>query len=123
MALTLRTIELNHDPNSATTSAMNIRRNNDFEVPVPEFDSTVLLPPTESCAAYSIADTERQNVFVRVTFESPKATSAVTFEVRAGGGGIMGALAEMTVAFAPGQMTSTVDFPLSARSFREIGRH
>jgi hypothetical protein len=35
MPLTLRIIEFNHDPSSASISAMNIRRNTVLVVPVP----------------------------------------------------------------------------------------
>jgi len=121
--LVLRTIEFNHNPDSAATSAMNIRRNKDFEVPVPEYDSAMPRPPAESCAAYSIADTDRHNVVIRVTFAIPAQASAITLQVRALGGGIMGALAPRNVVFPAGQTTATVEFALSNRAFRAIGVH
>jgi hypothetical protein len=123
MPLTLRTIVFNHDPTSASTSAMNIRRNKDFEVLVPEYDSTIPRPPTESCAAYSIADTLRQNVVIRVTFEIPAGDPVTSYEVRAENGGVMGAVGPVTVTFAAGATTATVDIPLSARRFTAIGVH
>jgi hypothetical protein len=123
MPLTLRIIEFNHDPSSASISAMNIRRNKDFEVPVPEYDSTIPRPATESCAAYSIADTERQSVVIRVTFEIPAGEPVTSYEVRAEDGGVMGALAPVTVLFANGATTATVDFLLNSRRFVRIGVH
>jgi hypothetical protein len=123
MPLTLRTIEFNHDPISAVTSAMNIRRNQDFEVPVPEYDSAIPGPATESCAAYSIADTARQNVVIRVTFEISAGDPTTSYDVGAKDGGIMGELAPVNVTFAAGATTATVDFPLSARRFAAIGVH
>lgn len=123
MALALRTIEFNHDPNSAVTSAMNIRRNKDFEVLVPEYDSAVPRSPAESCAAYSIADTARQSVFIRVTFGIPAAVGTTTYEVRALGGGVMGPLAPVAVVFADGNTVATVELPLNKRTFSAIGLH
>lgn len=123
MALTLRTIEFNHDPNSAVTSAMNIRRNKDFEILIPEYNSAAPKPRAESCAAYSIADTARKNVVIRVIFEIPVATGMTSYQVRATGGGVMGPLAPVTVVFAGGMSSVTVEFSLSNRSFSAIGRH
>lgn len=57
MALQLKTITFNHDPLSASTSALNIRRNKDFEVAVPEYDAAIPRTPAESCAAYAKLET------------------------------------------------------------------
>ena len=121
MSLTLNTITFNHAPNSAVTSAMNIRRNKDFEVLVPEYDVAAPRPAAESCAAYSIAETTGQNVVVRVTFTIPAAAHA-TYHVRASGGGVLGQLDSIVVKFTGGTMC-TVDIPLNHRSFKAIGRH
>jgi hypothetical protein len=119
MPLTLNTITFNHDLFSANTSAMNIRRNKDFEVPVPEYDSAIPRTPAQSCAAYTIQETSGQNVFVRVTLGLSPATGA-TQQVRATGGGILGPLDPQTVTFAPGASTQTVDFPLPHRNFSQV---
>jgi hypothetical protein len=121
MALTLRTINFNHDPRSATTSALNIRRNKDFEVPLPEYDSTVVRTPRQQCAAYAIRPTRNQPVFVRCTFEHLPPTEAV-FEVKATGGGVLGEIGPRVAGFG-GATSVTIDFPLSNRSFTAIGRH
>jgi hypothetical protein len=119
MALALKTITFNHDVLSATTSSMNIRRNKDFEVPVPEYDAAIPRTPAQSCAAYTMQETKGQNVFVRVTFSLSPATGG-TFHVRATGGGILGALDAQAVTFAPGVATQSVDFPLAHHNFSRI---
>jgi hypothetical protein len=120
MALTLRTINFNHDPHSATTSALNIRRNRDFEVALPEYDSNVPRPARRQCAAYALRPTRNQTVFVRCRFEHLPATETV-FEVKATGGGVLGEIGPRVVAFG-GATSATVDFPLSNRSFTAVGR-
>jgi len=119
MAFALTTITFNHDLLTASTSSMNIRRNKDFEVPVPEYDSAIPRTPAQSCAAYTMQETQGQNVFVRVTF-SLTPTTGGTFHVRATGGGILGPLDPQTVTFAQGVGTQTVDFPLAHRDFSRI---
>ena len=65
MPLSLATITFNHDLAGATTSALNIRKNKDFETALPEFDSAIARSAQEQCAAYAIAPTRAQAVFVR----------------------------------------------------------
>jgi len=122
MALELRTISFNHDVTQATTSALNIRRNKDFEVLVPEYDRSQPRPATEQCAAYAIDATRNQPVFVRCAFSRAGADSAA-WEVRANGGGVLGALDPQGVAFAGGAGVATIDMPLAHRSFVSVGRH
>jgi hypothetical protein len=119
MPFALSTITFNHDMFSANTSSMNIRRNKDFEVPVPEYDSSIPRTPAESCAAYTMRETQGQNVFVRANFTLAPATGGI-FEVRATGGGVLGALDPQTVMFVPGAGTQTADFPLAHRDFSRI---
>jgi hypothetical protein len=120
--LTLRTITFNHDPDSAATSAMNIRRNKDFEVLVPEYDSAVPRPQEESCAAYSIADTRRQRVFMQVAFEIPAPSpDATAFFVRGLGAGVLGQIDPVAVTFPAGTTSVTVECPLTHRTFIEVG--
>ncbi|HEX3138882.1 MAG TPA: hypothetical protein VHQ87_02435, partial [Rhizobacter sp.] len=88
---------------------------------LPEYDSAVPRTAQEQCAAYAIATTRNQAVFVRCVFElSPAATSSV--EVKATGGGVLGALDALTLSFA-GPGTISVDMPLAHRSFNAAGRH
>jgi len=121
MPFSLKTITFNHDLTSATTSALNIRKNKDFETALPEYDSAIARTPQEQCAAYAIASTRNQAAFVRCTFElSPAGTSS--FEVKATDGGVLGALDTRTVSFSS-TTTATVDFPLAHRNFFAVGRH
>src|SRR5262249_23069749 len=119
MPLALKTITFNHDVFSATTSSMNICRNKDFEVPVPEYDAAIPRTPAESCAAYAMRETNGQNVFVRVAFTEAPASGGA-YQVRATGGGILGALDPQTVTFAPGAGTQSADFPLAHRDFSQV---
>lgn len=121
MALALKTITFNHDLFSATTSAMNIRRNKDFEVLMPEYDAAVPRTPAESCAAYAKQETMAQQVFVRVELASTGGGNP-HFEIRAQGGGLLGALDLQAVDFTGGATTKTVDFPLSHRDFSRIAQ-
>lgn len=121
MPFSLKTITFNHDLTSAGTSALNIRKNKDFETALPEYDSAIARTPQQQCAAYALAPTRNQAAFVRCTFElSPAGTSS--FEVKATGGGVLGNLDARLVSF-PGAATVTVDFPLAHRNFSAVGRH
>ncbi len=121
MSLQLTTITFNHDLFSASTSALNIRRNKDLDVFVPEYDVTVPRTPAESCAAYAKQETAGQNVLVRVEF-TIAAPANVTYEVRALGGGILGGIDTSTVSFFGGGTRQTVDLPLMHRDFSRVAR-
>ena len=121
MPIALRTILFNHDVANPATSALNIRKNKDFETARPEYDSGIARAPADQCAAYAIATTRNRAVKVRCTFEL-KGGSKTSFEVKATGGGVLGNLDPRVVSFAGGS-TATVDFPLDHRSFAAIGRH
>lgn len=121
MALTLRTITFNHDPFSAVVSAMNIRRNKDFEVPVPEYDAAVPRTAAESAAAYAMQETAGQPVFVRVEFTKTGGGNP-HFEIRALGGGLLGPLDAQSVDLSGPGGSQVVDFPLSHRNFSRIAR-
>jgi hypothetical protein len=125
VSLELNTITFNHDFSDKSVSALNIRRNKDEEIfpihPIPEYNREVPRETWQSCATYAITETRGQSVFIRVSFGIPS-PSNVTYEVRAGGGSIMGELNPFQVVFN-GTATASVDIPLSQRTFREIGRH
>lgn len=121
MPLILRAITFNHDLISATTSALNIRKNKDFETALPEYDSAIPRTAPEQCAAYSIAATRNQAVFVRCSFAMSTGAPA-SVEIRASGGGVLGKL-DAQAAHVPAGANVSVDFPLSQRSFSSIGRH
>src|SRR6267142_166350 len=119
MPFNLKTLTFNHDLGAATTSALNIRRNKDLETALPEYDSAIPRSAQEQCAAYAIAPTRNQAVFVRCVFELPGGTG---FQVKATGGGVLGDLDAKAVG-PSGLGIVTVDFPLSHRNFTAIGRH
>jgi hypothetical protein len=119
MPLVLKTLTFDHDLSGATTSALNIRRNKDFETALPEYDSAIPRNAQEQCAAYAIAPTRNQAVFVRCVFELPANTG---FEVKASGGGVLGDLDAKAVGPSSAG-TVTVDFPLAHRTFTAVGRH
>jgi hypothetical protein len=119
--IALKTITFNHDTASASTSAMNIRRNKDFEVAIPEYDAAVPRSAAESCAAYAKLESTKQNVFVRAMFAASGGGNP-HFEVQALGGGLLGALDPQPIDFTGGGTTKTVDFPLTHRNFGAIAR-
>src|SRR5262245_23689390 len=121
MALALKTITFNHDLGSATTSALNIRKNKDFETALPEYDSAIPRTGREQCAAYSFATTKSQAVFVRCVVAMASGAPA-TVEIRASGGGVLGSLDAVTVNI-PGTADVIVDLPLNHRTFSAVGIH
>jgi hypothetical protein len=78
----LEEIKLNHDPNGATSDALNIRRNNGTFVTVPEWRRGVSVKPEDSVAAYSIADTKGHTLTIQARFSCTE-PGHKTFEVRA----------------------------------------
>jgi hypothetical protein len=121
MTLQLSTITFDHDPLSPSTSALNIRRNKDFEVPIPEYDSSIPRTPAESCAAFAKLETTGNNVTIRVHLTIPAAAN-VTYEVKASGGGVLGKLDPVQVVFSGGVTDQAVDIPLAHRNFPGISR-
>lgn len=119
MSLTLDSITFNHDPLSSARSALNIRRNKDFEVMLPEWPLPPGAMPRERPAAYSMSDTYKQNVIVKATVS---ASVAGDYEIRATGGGVLGEIETPAVSIAGGA-TVIVDVPLSRRRFNNVGRH
>jgi hypothetical protein len=121
MALQLSTITFNHDPASPSTSALNIRQNKDFEVPIPEYDSSIPRTPAQSCAAYAKHETSGRAVVIRAHFQIPAAAS-ITYEVKASGGSVLGHLDPVQVGFSGGITDQAVDILLSHRHFNKIER-
>lgn len=94
-------IKFNHDPSSHTIDALNIRKNYDEEVIVPEWRRKQTRRPEQSPAAYSILDIDMNRVTIKVRFSvtPPNCTRA---EIKAQGGGILGDVKPMTVNFGFG---------------------
>src|SRR5262245_32782725 len=113
MSLTLVSITFNHDQQSSARSALNLRLNKDFEVLLPEWPLPPGSLPAERPAAYAIEDTYRQDVIVKFAVSS---TVAGNFEMRATGGGVLGAIAPIPLNVAAGA-TVVVDARLSQRRF------
>src|SRR5260370_27380479 len=121
MALQLSTITCNHDPAAPATSTLNNRKNKDFEVPIPEYDSSIPRTPPQSCAAYAKHETSGQTVVIRAHFQIPAAVN-ITYEVKASGGGMLGHLDAVQVVFSGGIADQVVDIPLPHRNFQKIQR-
>ncbi|MEZ4587688.1 MAG: hypothetical protein R2909_14945 [Gemmatimonadales bacterium] len=101
-------------------SALAIRRNKDFEVPVPEYDSPMSVPPAESCAVYAIEPTAGQPVVVHAVLESP---TPLTGDYEPGPrGGVLGRIRKTLVTFGAWTSVSVALLPVRRR-FRSVGRH
>lgn len=82
MQVSLEAIKFNHDPNSAISDALNIRRNETEAVTVPEWRKGVSALPDDSPAAYAICAIGRRQITIKAKFKclDPKIKSV---EVRA----------------------------------------
>jgi hypothetical protein len=78
----LEAITFNHDPTSATTDALNIRRNALSAQSVPEWRRGVSLTPGDSVAAYALSETLGNTLTIQATF-SRTGQAAGAVEVRA----------------------------------------
>lgn len=67
MSLLIQTIAFNHDPNSESTDAVNIRLNRDNYLASPEWIREISQKFGDSRAAYSIASTSGQTLTIEVT--------------------------------------------------------
>ncbi|MBI1926538.1 hypothetical protein HYR99_20130 [Candidatus Poribacteria bacterium] len=68
MSVVLEAIKLNHDPTSATTDALNIRRNASQFVAAPEWQRGISVNPEDSPAAYSIRETQGNTMTIQARF-------------------------------------------------------
>lgn len=82
MSLILLAIKFNHDPNSATHDALNIRKNATQIITVPEWQRGISVNASDSRAAYAIAETLGRAIRIQAKFAriDPQLTSV---EVRA----------------------------------------
>ncbi len=104
------------------TSALHIRRNQDFEIQWPEYKSGDPGEMPESYVAYSITETDGQEVFILAGFEDLSSTNTI-YEVKADGGGILGPLNAMQLTFDAGKTRATLRFLLHRRTFEQIGKY
>lgn len=79
MGVVLEAIKFNHDPNTATHDALNIRRNATEVVTVPEWRRGVSVKPEDSPAAYSIADTAGHVLTIEASFSRTDSTPNMVF--------------------------------------------
>jgi hypothetical protein len=82
MSVQLLAIKFNHDSNSATNDALNIRRNATQFVSVPEWQRGLSINPEDSPAAYAIAQTQGHTITIQAKFK--RTDNAIqTAEIRA----------------------------------------
>ena len=131
MTLELSAIYFDHDKlptvcrpagSSPFTSAFHIRKNQDYEVSWPEYQKNILAENSASCAAYSIAETAGQPVFILAQFEDLSPANTI-YEVKAEGGGVLGPLSLVPVAFRPGETSVRLRLSLSRRTFAQAGKY
>ncbi|MCZ2077563.1 MAG: hypothetical protein HUU41_00940 [Bryobacteraceae bacterium] len=68
MSIRLSEIRFNHDPNSATNDAINVRRSNLQFGSVPEWREGVNVSPADSAAAYAIEETRGRTITIQARF-------------------------------------------------------
>ena len=68
----LEAIKLNHDGASATSDALNLRRNKTTMVNVPEWVRGVSVNPEDAPAAYAIAETKGNTLTIQARFSTTK---------------------------------------------------
>ena len=68
MQVSLEAIKFNHDPDSATEDALNIRRNETETVVVPEWRKGVSILPDDSPAAYAKNAIEKHPITIKAKF-------------------------------------------------------
>lgn len=98
--LTVSAIKFNHDPTQSSVDALSIRRNKAIPVPIPEW-TFGMLNAIESPAAYAMAEVIGKVVTVQVKF-MVDTQKPVSLQVRATGGGILGAHDAFSVNFVNG---------------------
>src|SRR5688572_7847652 len=82
MSVRLEAIAFNHDPTSARSDALNIRRNAITPVVVPEWQRGVNSAPADSVAAYSLGETSGKGITIQASFTRTDPTLAAV-EIRA----------------------------------------
>lgn len=113
-------IWFNHDGSALTDDALNIRKDLNTTVELPEW-KTGEIQPEESPAAYAIQETTGRTLTVKVKL-SIAPTSVGQAEIKAEGGGVLGALDAQTVQFAGGvSVPEFVSFELSHHTIGAAG--
>lgn len=102
-AATLANIKFNHDPTGATVDALSIRQNATQVVDPPEWRHGDT-DPKQSPAAYAINQVKGKTVTIQAEF-TINTNDATALQIQATGGGILGAIAPVTVNFKNGRST------------------
>jgi hypothetical protein len=119
--VSIKEIKFNHDPSSHTIDALNIRKNYDEKVIIPEWRRRQTRRPEQSPAAYSILDIDTNRVTIKVRFSvtPPNCTRA---EIKAQGGGILGDVKPMTVNFGFGiSSPEYIEIKLDRNGIKDAG--
>lgn len=82
MSLYLESIKFNHDPTSAGTDALNIRKNASQMIEVPEWRAGISVNPEDSRAAYAKKETTGQTLTIQARFQWA-GSGAKTVDIRA----------------------------------------
>ena len=102
--LKLVAISFNHDTASLNSDGMDLRKNFTQTIAVPEWMVGKILA-TDSPAAYAIKETQGKKITIKVQFTNfPKNSKA---EIRADGGGVLGAIDPQIVTFTNGVTAPT----------------
>ena len=113
--LKLEAISFNHDTSALSADAMNLRKNFTQTVTVPEW-TVGETSAADSPAAYAIKETQGKKITIKVKF-TVGSNSVTKAEVRAKGGGVLGALDPQIVSFAGGvSVPAFVSFELKHHS-------
>ena len=109
----LAAIKFNHDQTSATTDALNVRRNATQFVNVPEWQMSTSVNPEDSPVAYAIQETQGNTITIQAQFELPD-PKALTVEVRAVASTphVLGEVRAKQVTFLPSGATNFETFEL-----------
>ena len=98
--LKLVAIKFNHDSASLSGDAMNIRKNFTQTVAVPEWTAGETLA-ADSPAAYAIKETKGNTITIKAKF-TVTSNSVTKAQVRARGGGVLGAIDPQTITLGSG---------------------
>ena len=102
MTISIEAINFNHDPLSADTDALTIRRNQTDEAPVPEWRSGMTFPEA-SPAAYTVDQIRNNGLTIKAQFRR-ESSDPTTVEVRAvaRGANVLGNVVSRTISFVNG---------------------
>ena len=147
MAVSLDSIKFNHDPSTAATNALNIRKNATETIPVPEWRAGISVVPEDSRAAYAVKETTGQTLTIQARFRwfgpGPKAVEIraidptirpaggcgcagwfiwlIDFLIRALFGNVLGEVKARTVTFGAGGASAYETFELVNTRVDRVG--